>query len=78
MQEPLSETASGSFDDKKQPLTAHLAELRRCLVISFGASILAMESPWHRAMLALLGGALAYFLWRVPVRQSRPRHIRSQ
>jgi uncharacterized membrane protein YbaN (DUF454 family) len=46
--------------------------------LSFGASILAMESPWHRAMLALLGGALAYFLWRVPVRQSRPRHIRSQ
>lgn len=37
--------------------------------LSFGASLLAMESPWHRAMLALLAAALAYFLWRVPVRK---------
>jgi uncharacterized membrane protein YbaN (DUF454 family) len=44
--------------------------------ISFGASILAMESPWHRAMLALLAAALAWFLWRVPVRQPRSPHIR--
>lgn len=39
------------------------------MAASFGTSILAMESPWHRAMLALLAAALSYFLWRVPVRK---------
>ena len=37
--------------------------------LSFGASILLMETPWHRAMLAAIGIVLAFFLWRVPVRQ---------
>ena len=37
--------------------------------LSFGASILVMETPWHRAMLAAIGIILAFFLWRVPVRR---------
>jgi len=37
--------------------------------LSFGASILLMETPWHRAMLAAIGIVLAFFLWRVPVRR---------
>ncbi|MFA5241562.1 MAG: YbaN family protein [Sulfuricella sp.] len=37
--------------------------------LSFGASILLMETPWHRAMLAAIGTVLAFFLWRVPVRR---------
>lgn len=40
--------------------------------LSFGASILLMETPWHRAMLAAIGIVLAFFLWRVPVRETRP------
>jgi hypothetical protein len=38
--------------------------------LSFGASILLMETPWHRAMLAASGIVLAFFLWRVPVRRA--------
>ena len=38
--------------------------------LSFGASILLMETPWHRAMLAAIGIVLAFFLWRVPVRRN--------
>ncbi len=37
--------------------------------LSFGASIMLMESHWHRAMLAAIAVALALFLWRVPVRK---------
>jgi uncharacterized membrane protein YbaN (DUF454 family) len=37
--------------------------------VSFGASILLMTSPWHRAMLAAIAAVLAFFLWRVPVRR---------
>jgi uncharacterized protein len=39
------------------------------MFLSFGSSILLMDSVWHRAMLATLGLVLAYFLWRVPVRE---------
>jgi uncharacterized membrane protein YbaN (DUF454 family) len=42
------------------------------MAVSFGASILLMSSPWHRAMLAALAAALAFFLWRVPVRPPAP------
>ena len=38
--------------------------------LSFGASILLMETTWHRAMLAAIGIVLAFFLWRVPVRRA--------
>lgn len=38
--------------------------------LSFGASIMLMELAWHRAMLAAIAVVLAFFLWRVPVRQS--------
>jgi uncharacterized membrane protein YbaN (DUF454 family) len=36
--------------------------------LSFGISILLMESNWHRAMLAGIAIVLALFLWRIPVR----------
>jgi hypothetical protein len=36
--------------------------------LSFGSSMLLMESDWHRAMLAGLGLVLAMFIWRVPTR----------
>ena len=39
------------------------------MLLSFGSSILMMESVWHRLMLAALGLVLAYFLWRIPVRE---------
>lgn len=39
------------------------------MAVSFGGSILLMDSPWHRAMLAALAAVLAFFLWRVPVRR---------
>jgi len=38
------------------------------MALSFGASILLMNSAWHRAMLAGLAVVLGIFLWRVPVR----------
>lgn len=38
------------------------------MILSFGSSILLMDAAWHRAMLALLGMVLGFFLWRVPVR----------
>lgn len=41
------------------------------MALSFGSSILLMESAWHRAMLAALGMILAWFVWRVPVREAR-------
>jgi uncharacterized membrane protein YbaN (DUF454 family) len=42
------------------------------MLVSFASSILVMESPWHRAMLAGLGLALGYWLWRVPIREPDP------
>ena len=39
------------------------------MAVSFGSSVWMMDSPWHRLMLAALGLVLAYFLWRVPVRE---------
>ncbi|MBA3032985.1 MAG: YbaN family protein [Gammaproteobacteria bacterium] len=36
--------------------------------LSFGVSILLMESYWHRGMLAGIAIVLAFFLWRIPVR----------
>ena len=38
------------------------------MALSFGASMLMMNSAWHRAMLAGLALILGVFLWRVPVR----------
>lgn len=38
------------------------------MALSFGVSILLMDSPWHRGMLAALALVLAVLLWRVPVR----------
>lgn len=39
------------------------------MLLSFGTSILLMDSIWHRLMLASLGLVLGVFLWRVPVRE---------
>lgn len=39
------------------------------MLVSFGTSILWMDSVWHRLMLASLGLVLGWFLWRVPVRE---------
>lgn len=39
------------------------------MLLSFGTSILFVESLWHRLMLAILGLSLAIFLWRIPVRE---------
>ncbi len=39
------------------------------MLLSFGASILFLDLLWHRLMLAALGLTLAFFLWRVPVRE---------
>lgn len=38
------------------------------MAVSFGVSILLMDSPWHRGMLAVFALVLAVLLWRVPVR----------
>lgn len=38
------------------------------MAASFGASILVVDSPWHRALLLALAVVLAVLLWRVPVR----------
>ncbi len=43
------------------------------MLVSFGSSMVAMDSAWHRVMLAALGLALLFFLWRVPVRETTPR-----
>lgn len=42
------------------------------MAVSFGTSILLMQSPWHRLMLATLGLVLLFFLWRIPVREAEP------
>ncbi len=39
------------------------------MAVSFGSSIAWMDSAWHRVMLAALGLALAFMLWRVPVQK---------
>jgi uncharacterized protein len=39
------------------------------MLLSFGSSILFMQSNWHRSMLAVVGLILLFFLWRVPVRE---------
>ncbi|MDI6745854.1 MAG: YbaN family protein [Rhodocyclaceae bacterium] len=36
--------------------------------LSFGLSILLVDSGWHRGMLAGIAIVLALFLWRIPVR----------
>lgn len=38
------------------------------MAVSFGSSILVMESTWHRVMLLALAAVAAITLWRVPVR----------
>ncbi len=42
------------------------------MLLSFGSSLLLMQSNWHRLMLATIGLALLFFLWRVPVREIAP------
>ena len=42
------------------------------MLLSFGSSILMMQSNWHRLMLGVVGLILLFFLWRVPVREIEP------
>jgi len=44
------------------------------MALSFGVSIVLMESAWHRVMLAIVAAVLAVFLWRVPVRPRSQSH----
>ena len=46
--------------------TKRWALLLMCL--SFGTSILAMNSLWHQLMLLVMAAVLGLFIWRVPVR----------
>lgn len=39
------------------------------MTLSFGSSILIVSSLWLKGMLALLALTLAFFIWRVPVRE---------
>ncbi|MEY3122782.1 MAG: hypothetical protein RI993_1607 [Pseudomonadota bacterium] len=39
------------------------------MTLSFGSSILIVSSLWLKAMLVLLALLLAFFIWRVPVRE---------
>jgi len=41
------------------------------ITVSLGASIVLLESLWHRIILAILAALLAVFLWRIPVRNHR-------
>ncbi|MFA7281679.1 MAG: YbaN family protein [Sterolibacterium sp.] len=41
------------------------------MAVSFGVSIVLMESLWHRIILAIIAVTLAAFLWRIPVCSSR-------
>lgn len=38
------------------------------MAVSFGISIAILNVTWHRIMLATLAVVLAFFLWRIPVR----------
>ena len=42
------------------------------MAMSFGLSMLLVETPWHRLMLASVALVLGVFLWRVPVRARSP------
>ena len=39
------------------------------MLLSFGSSMLLMQSNWHRLLLGSIGLILLFFLWRVPVRE---------
>ncbi|MDO8283671.1 MAG: YbaN family protein [Rhodoferax sp.] len=53
-----------------QRKTKHWAALM--MVLSFGTSILIMDSFWHRIMLLAMATVLGVFIWRVPVRPESP------
>jgi len=38
------------------------------MVVSFGVSIVLMDSLWHRVILAVIAAIIAVFLWLIPVR----------
>jgi uncharacterized membrane protein YbaN (DUF454 family) len=38
------------------------------MAVSFGVSIILMDSLWHRIILAIIAAVLAAVLWRIPVR----------
>ncbi len=69
----LSQRIAGPVIRERQTHRAMPAPAKRAayvlMLLSFGPSILLMDSHWHRLMLAALGLALAFFQWRIPVRE---------
>ena len=39
------------------------------MALSFGSSILMVPEPWHKIMLVVIGSILAFYIWRIPVRE---------
>lgn len=42
------------------------------MALSFGTSLLMVQTTWQRVLLLVLAVVLACFIWRVPVRQAVP------
>lgn len=40
------------------------------MALSFGSSILIVPELWQKIMLVMIGGILAFYIWRVPVRET--------
>lgn len=41
-----------------------------CLMaLSFGSSLLILPEPWQKLMLVVIGSILAFYIWRIPVRE---------
>lgn len=39
------------------------------MALSFGSSFLIVPEPWHKVMLVVIGSILAFYIWRIPVRE---------
>ena len=39
------------------------------MALSFGSSFLIVPEPWHKGMLVVIGSILAFYIWRIPVRE---------
>lgn len=41
------------------------------MALSFGSSIFIVPEPWHKIMLVVIGSILAFYIWRIPVRETQ-------
>jgi uncharacterized membrane protein YbaN (DUF454 family) len=41
------------------------------MALSFGSSILIVPELWQKTMLVMIGSILAFYIWRVPVREAQ-------